>query len=146
MNRNQPFFTPAPTKPSASGPGDRIASSGDIAIYFREDCRPLADSLQLEMVVAQYDLRLRDTATAQGIAVGDAVSAGVIVELEGHGDELSHAIPRGLAPRGPGERSARSAAAAERLTDRGVGPRETFADVGEAEPTAGWRDRRKAHP
>src|SRR4051795_7927168 len=145
MNRNNPIRHAAATKPSASGPGNRIASSGDIAIYFREDCRTLADSLQLEMVVAQYDLRLRDTATAQGIAVGDAVSAGVIVELEGHGDELSHAILRGLAHLGTGERSARSAAAAERLTDRGVGLPETFADVGEAEPIAAWRDRRKAH-
>src|SRR3954464_7309596 len=120
MNRHSPF-TPAPTKPSASGPGDRIASSGDIAIYFREDCRPLADSLQLEMVVAQYDLRLRDTATAQGVPVGDAVSAGVIVELEQHCDELSHAILRALAHLGTGERATRSAAAAERLADRGIG-------------------------
>ena len=146
MNRIEPFFTPAPTKPSASGPGDRIASSGDIAIYFREDCRTLADSLQLEMVVAQYDLRLRDTATTQGIPVGDAVSAGVVAELESHGDELSHAILRGLAHLGTGERGPRSAAAAERLAERGIGLPETFADVGAAEPIAAWRDRRKADP
>jgi hypothetical protein len=145
MNRHRPF-TSAPTKPSASGPGDRIASSGDIAIYFREDCRTLADSLQLEMVVAQYDVRLRDTATAEGIPVGDAVSAGVIAELEGHGDELSHAILRGLAHLGTGERSARSAIAAERLAERGVELPETFADVAAAEPIGAWRDRRKAHP
>jgi hypothetical protein len=145
MNRNSPF-TSAPTKPSASGPGDRIASSGDVAIYFREDCRTLADSLQLEMVVAQYDLRLRDTATAQGIPVGDAISAGVIAELEGHCDELSHAILRGLAALGTGERGPRSAAAAERLAERGVGLPETFADVAAAEPTGAWRDTDKACP
>jgi hypothetical protein len=146
MNRHIPFTHAPATKPSASGPGDRIASSGDVAIYFREDCRTLADSLQLEMVVAQYDLRLRDTATAEGIPVGDAMSAGVIAELEGHGDELSHAILRGLAHLGTGERSARSAAAAERLAERGIGLPETFADVGSAEPIGAWRDRRKAYP
>ena len=74
MNRNNPIRQAAATKPSASGPGDRIADSGDIAIYLREDCRPLADSLQLEMVVAQYDLRLRDVESPQGIPVGDAAS------------------------------------------------------------------------
>ena len=146
MNRNQPILKAAATKPSASGPGDRIASSGDIAIYFREDCRTLADSLQLEMVVAQYDLRLRDVTSAQGIPISDAASAGVIAELESHGDELSHAILRALAHLGTGERAPRSAAAAERLAARGVGLPETFADVGSAEPVGAWRDRRKGYP
>jgi hypothetical protein len=146
MNRNNPIRPAAATKPSASGPGDRIAGSGDIAIYFREDCRTLADSLQLEMVAAQYDLRLRETETPEGIPVGDAVSAGVIVQLEGHGDELSHAVLRALAHVGTGERAERSAQAAERLADRGVELPDTFADVGQARATAAWRDRRKAHP
>jgi hypothetical protein len=146
MNRNNPIRKAAATKPSASGPGDRIASSGDIAIYFREDCRPLADSLQLEMVVAQYDLRLRDVASAQGIPVGDAASAGVVAELEAHGDELSLAILRGLAHLGTGERGTRSADAAERIAARGVGLPETFTDVGEARATGAWRDTRKAYP
>src|SRR3989442_12051360 len=28
-----------PTRTSASGPGERVASTRDVAIYFREDCR-----------------------------------------------------------------------------------------------------------
>src|SRR4051794_16591175 len=145
MNRTNPIRHAAATKPSASGPGDRISHAGDIAIYFREDCRTVADSLQLEMVVAQYDVRLRDTMTAQGIPVGNAVSAGVIAELEQHCDELSHAIPRALAHLGTGERASRSTAAAERLADRGVGLPETFADVGAAEAIGAWRDTRDGY-
>jgi hypothetical protein len=146
MNRNSPIRKAAATKLSASGPGDRISHSGDVAIYFREDCRTLADSLQLEMVVAQYDLRLRDVESPQGIPVGDAVSAGVIAEVESHGDELSHAILRGLAYLGTEERATLSAVAADSLADRGVGLPETFADVGEARALGAWRDTRKAYP
>ena len=62
-----------------------------MAIYFREDCRTLRDSLQLEMVVAQYCLQIRDVRTTAGVPVGDAVGVGVVAELEGHGDPLSHA-------------------------------------------------------
>jgi hypothetical protein len=146
MNRNQPIIKAGATKLSASGPGDRIAHSGDIAIYFREDCRTLADSLQLEMVVAQYDLRLRDIATPQGIPIGDAASASVIAELERHGDELSHAILRALADLGTGERGTRSAEAAERLAERSIELPDTFADVGATRALGAWRDTRDAYP
>lgn len=61
-----PIRKASPTRKSASGPGDRVASARDVAIYFREDCRTLCDSLQLEMVVAQYCLRIRDVVTTAG--------------------------------------------------------------------------------
>src|SRR5204863_1848057 len=93
--RRSPIRKALPTRESASGPSDRIASSRDVAIYFREDCRTLQDSLQLEMVVAQYLLRIRDVRSSAGVPVGDAVGAGIVAELEGHGDPLSHAILRG---------------------------------------------------
>jgi hypothetical protein len=32
-----------PERMSSSGPDDRVASSGDVAIFFREDCRTLRD-------------------------------------------------------------------------------------------------------
>src|SRR4051794_856821 len=52
-DRRAPFRKATPTRQSAAGPGDRIANATAVAGYFREDCRPLSDSLQLEMVVAQ---------------------------------------------------------------------------------------------
>src|SRR4051794_35982424 len=101
-----------PTRESASGPADRICSAHDIAIFFREDSRTLRDSLQLEMVVAQYDLRMRGVLTPEGVPVGDATGAAVIAHLEEHADPLSHAILRGLAHVGTGEVAKRSAHAA----------------------------------
>src|SRR4051794_28028318 len=118
---------------------ERIASASEVAGFFREDCRTLRDSLQLEMVVAQYLLRMRDVLTPQGMPVGDAVSAGVTAELEGHGDPLSHAILRGLAYLGTGETAKRSGEAVARLSERGVGLLHKFADVGQARPLGGWR-------
>src|SRR4051794_25145335 len=100
--RQSPIRKATPTRQSSSGP-DHIASTRDVAIYFREDCRTLRDSLQLEMVAAQYLIRMRDVQTSQGVPVGDAATAGVLAELEGHGDPLSHAILRGLAYLGAGE-------------------------------------------
>ena len=146
MDSHHPIQKAPATKPSASGPGARIANSRDVAIYFREDCRTLADSLQLEMVAAQYDLQMRDAASGQGVPVGDAISAGVIAELESEGDELSHAILRALADLGTGQRGTRSAEAAGRLAERGVGLPATFADVACARPTGAWRDTRGGYP
>ena len=128
-----------PTRTSASGPGERVASTRDVAIYFREDCRTLRDSLQLEMVVAQYCLQIRDVRTTAGVPVGDAVGVGVVAELEGHGDPLSHAILHGVAHVGAGEMAKRSAAAAARLGERGIGLPEEFADVGQATALGAWR-------
>ena len=110
-----------------------------MAIYFREDCRTLRDSLQLEMVVAQYCLQIRDVRTTAGVPGGDAVGVGVVAELEGHGDPLSHAILHGLAHVGAGEMAKRSAAAAARLGERGIGLPEEFADVGQATALGAWR-------
>jgi hypothetical protein len=124
---------------SASGPGDRVVSTRDVAVYFRADCRPLSDSLQLEMVVAQYCLRMADVVTTAGPAAGDVVGPEVVAELEGHGDSLSHAILRGLAHLEPGETGVRAAESAARLEDRAVGLPERFADVGNASPVGVWR-------
>ena len=124
---------------SASGPGDRVASTRDIAIYFREDCRPLRDSLQLEMVVAQYCVQIRDVRSTSGVPVGDSVGAGVIAELEGHGDPLSNAILRGIADIGAGDVAKRAADAAARLAERTVGVPTEFADVGKARALGAWR-------
>jgi hypothetical protein len=112
-----------------------------VAIYFREDCRTLRDSLQLEMVVAQYCLQIRDVLTTAGVRVGDAVGAGVVAELEGHGDPLSHAILRGVAHLGHGETAARSAEAVARLTERGIGLPQPFAEVGKSRAVGAWRTR-----
>jgi hypothetical protein len=129
----------ARTKKSASGP-DHVASARDVAIYFREDCRTLRDSLQLEMVVAQYDIRMAEVETPQGIPVGDAVSAGVVAELERHRDPLSHVILRGLEYLGRGATAERSAEAAARLSEAGVELPGKFSDVGCARPVAAWRE------
>src|SRR4051812_3871747 len=75
-------------------PGDPITAASEVARYFREDCRPLRDSLQLEMVAAQYWLRMRDAVSREGVPVGEAIGAGVVAALERHGDPLSHAILR----------------------------------------------------
>lgn len=143
--RPSPIRQATATRPSASGPGDRIASARDIAIYFREDCRTLRDSLQVEMVVAQYHLQLRSVRSSQGVPVGDAATAGVIAELEGHGDPLSHAILRGLAHLATGDAVARAAEAAARLEERGVGLPAEFEDVTQASATAAWRATEGAH-
>src|SRR3954454_19162525 len=95
-DRRNPIRTARPTRQRASGPGDRITSAQEVAGFFCDDCRHLRDSLQLEMVVAQYLLRFRDTLTPEGVAVGDAVTAGAIGELERQADPLAHAILRGI--------------------------------------------------
>jgi hypothetical protein len=111
-----------------------------VANFFREDCRGLRDSLQLEMVVAQYLLRMRDVLSPDGVPVGDAVSAGVIAELERNRDPLSHSILRGLAYVGTGDTAKRSADAAARLAESGIGLHAAFADVAEARPLGAWRE------
>jgi hypothetical protein len=110
-----------------------------VAIYLREDCRALRDSLQLEMVVAQYCLRIRDVVSTAGVPAGDVVGAGVVAELEREGDPLSHAILRAMAHLGVGETAKRSAEAVERLTERAIGGSRQFADVGKARALAAWR-------
>jgi hypothetical protein len=134
-----PVRRAAATRPSASGPHDRIVSARDIATYFHEDCRPLRDSLQVEMVAAQYHLRLREVQTSQGVPVGDAASAGVVAELEGYGDPLSHAVLRAFAHVATGEVAERAAEAAARLDERGVELPRKFADVADARVTGAWR-------
>jgi len=130
---------------SASGPGERTASARDVAIYLREDCRTLQDSLQLEMVVAQYCLRIRDVLSTTDIPVGDVVGAGVVATLEYEGDALSHAILRGLAHLAVGRTAERSAESAAVLDQRGVGLPEEFADVGKATAAGAWRTDAGAH-
>jgi hypothetical protein len=110
-----------------------------VAFHFREDCRALRDSLQLEMVVAQYHLRMRDVLTPEGVPVGAALSAGVIGELERHCDPLSHAILRGLAHLGTGDAAKRSADAVARLAEHDVGLPLAFADVAGARALGAWR-------
>ena len=124
---------------SASGPGDRIASTRDVAIYFREDCRTLRDSLQLEMVVAQYWPRIRDVVSTAGLPVGESVGTGVVAELEGMGDELSHAILLVLAKLSGGVTATRAAEAAARLGERETGLPPQFEDAGKASPRGAWR-------
>jgi hypothetical protein len=118
-----------------------VASARDVAIYFREDCRALRDSLQLEMVVAQYCVQIRDVLTTAGMPGGEVVGAGVVAELEGQGDPLSHAILRGVAHLGLGETAARSAEAAARLTERAIGLPQQFAGVGKSRAVGAWRTR-----
>jgi hypothetical protein len=120
--------------------GDRIASPREVANFFQDDCRTLRDSLQLEMVVAQYDVRMRDVLSPEGIPLGDVVPAGVIAALERKGDPLCHAILRGLQYLGTGVAAQRSADAVARLSERGVGLPARFADVGEARAVGAWRD------
>ncbi|MFL5781314.1 MAG: hypothetical protein ACJ760_08375 [Thermoleophilaceae bacterium] len=112
-----------------------------MAIFFREDCRTLRDSLQLEMVAAQYWLRIRDVVTTAGVPVAEAVGAGVVQELEREGDPLSHAILRAFAQLAVGDTATRSANAVARLAERGVDLPPHFGDVGEAAPTGAWRAR-----
>jgi hypothetical protein len=116
-----------------------IASAREVATYFREDCRALRDSLQLEMVVAEYHVRMQGVLTPERVPVGDAASAGVIAELERHGDPLSHAILRGLDYLGTGETARRSAAAVARLAERRVELPREFADVADPRPLGAWR-------
>ena len=105
----------------------------------------LDDALQLEMVVAQYCLRIRDVVTRAGMPVGGAVGFGVVAELEGHGDALSHAILRGLVELGMGELAERAAEAASRLAERVVGLPQQFADVAKATAMGAWRTSAGAH-
>jgi hypothetical protein len=144
--QNGPIRKAQPTRRSASGPGDRIVSARDAAIYLREDCRDLDDSLTLEMVVAQYVLQLRAVRTSAGVPVGDIAGSGVIAELEGHGDELSHAILRAVGQLAADEIAVRAADAAARLTERGVGLPRKFGDVAAVAPLGAWRTSEGAHP
>lgn len=139
LDRRQPVRKARPTRQSASGPGGRVASARDVAIYLRDDCRTLRDSLQLEMVVAQYCLRIRDLVTTGGVPIGDVVGVGVVAELEREGDALSHAIMRAIAHLAAGETADRSAEAATRLTQRITGLPQQFADVGKARALSAWR-------
>jgi hypothetical protein len=125
--------------------GHSVASARDVADYFREDCRALRDSLQLEMVVAQYHLRMRGVVSREGVPVGDAASAGVVAELERHGDPLSHVILRGLADLGTGATATRSAEAVARFAGRGVGVTAKFADVAGARAVGAWRASEGGH-
>jgi hypothetical protein len=138
-DRHSPIRKAASTRQSSSGPGDKIASARDVAFHFREDCRALRDSLQLEMVIAQYHLRMRDVLSPEGVPAGDAISAGVIAALERGGDRLSHAILRGLAHLGTGDTAKRSADAVARLAEHGIGLPLTFADVAGARAVGAWR-------
>jgi hypothetical protein len=144
-DRRAPIRKATATRQSASGPGDRVASARDVAIYFREDCRTLRDSLQIEMVVAQYLLQMRDVRSPEGVPVGDAVGAGVVAELERHGDPLSHAILRGVAHLAGGETAKRAADAVARLSEAGIGLPREFADVAEARAGAAWRTSAGGH-
>lgn len=139
--RRTPVRRAVATRQSASGPGDRVCNARDVATYFREDCRTLRDSLQLEMVVAQYVLRMHEVTSPEGIPVGDAVSAGVVTALEDHGDPLAHAILRGLAYLGVGEASDRSADAVARLSECGVKLPGKFRDVTQSYASGAWRER-----
>src|SRR4051794_198176 len=114
MSQQPQVLHARPTRQSASGPGDRVASPRDVARFFRDDCRTLHDSLQLEMVVAQYILRMCEVETPEGVPIGDATCAGVIADLERHGDPLSHSILRALAYLGSGDVATRAADAAAR--------------------------------
>jgi hypothetical protein len=118
----------------------RISHAGEVAGFFRKDCKPLRDSLQLEMVAAQYQLQMDGTCSPEGIPVGAAVCAGVVAELESHGDALSHAILKALAYLGTGDTALRSADAAARLGESGVGLPPKFADVTQARAGGAWRD------
>jgi hypothetical protein len=129
----------APTIQSASGPGDRISHATEVAGFFRKDCRPLRDSLQLEMVAAQYQLRMDGVCSPEGIPVGQAVCAGVVAALEREGDALSHAILRALAYLGTGDTATRSADAVARLAEREIGLPPKFADVTKARAGGAWR-------
>src|SRR5689334_11177539 len=111
----------------------------EVATCFREDCRTLRDSLQLEMVAAQYCLRMRDAVSQEDVPVGDAVSAGVVSALEHDGDPLAHAVLRALAHVGTGEAARRSAHAVARLAASGIGLPDPFGDVGEARAAGAWR-------
>src|SRR3954471_14832337 len=117
----------------------RIASAREVAQLFRGDCRALHDSLQLEMVVAQYLLRLRDARTAQGVPIGDAIAAGVVDALARQPDRLSHAILRGISHLGTGDSAERGAAAAAELARGGVELPPQFARVGKGRGTGAWR-------
>ena len=139
-DRQSPIRKADASRQGAAGPDDRAASVGDVATFLREDCRALRDSLQLEMVVAQYYLHMRDSRTPEGVRVGDAISAGVVAELERNGDPLSHAVLRGIAHLGNGETAKASAHAVARLAGDGVELPPAFADVGEALPVGAWRD------
>jgi hypothetical protein len=127
------------TQPRPYEPRERIASAREVTDYLRDDCRPLRDSLQLEMAIAQYCVRLRQVLSPEGVPVGDAVRAGVVAELERHADPLSHAILRGFSHLGTDVIATMSADAAARLADAGVGLASAFADVGEARAAGAWR-------
>src|SRR3954447_417317 len=118
----------------------QVSHAGDVAGYFRKDCKPLRDSLQLEMVAAQYQLQMDGVCSPEGIPVGEAVCAGVVAELEAQGDALSHAILRALAHLGTADTAQRSADAVARLAERGVGLPPKFADVAQARAGGAWRD------
>src|SRR4051794_1904384 len=142
MSQQPQVLHARPTRQSASGPGDRIASARDVARFLHDDCRPLRDSLQLEMVVAQYLVRMRDASSPEGVPVGDATTAAALADLERHADPLSHAIMRAVAYLGTDETGQRGADAVARLGERGVGIPRAFADVAEAHAVGAWRDTR----
>lgn len=136
VDRRSPVRKAHPTRRSASGHGDRIASAADVAGFLREDCRALRDSLQLEMVAAQYYLRMRAARSAQGVPIGEAVSAGVLAELARRGDPLSRAILRAFDYLGAGHPSTDAA---------GAGLLARFADAGTAYATRAWRATEGGH-
>jgi hypothetical protein len=135
-----PIQRATPSRQSASGPDDRIASAESIASWFLDDCRGLDDALQLEMVVAQYLVRMRDTRTPQGVPVGDALTASVIADLEERRQPFAHVLLRALAHLATGDAATRAADAVARLAEQGVGLSKRFADVATARPLGAWRE------
>jgi hypothetical protein len=115
-----------------------VANASEIAEFLREDTRLLQRTMQLDLVVAQYLIRVRDAVTAEAVPVGPAPLLGLIEGLERAGDGLSRAILATIAELAVGEPAAKSREAAERLAARGLQPPGRFRAVGSAQALDAW--------
>jgi hypothetical protein len=123
--------------PGPDGPVP-VANAAEIAEFLRDDTRPLGRTIQLELVVAQYLIRLRDAVTPDAVPIGPAPLLGLIEELDRAGDGLSRAILETVAELTDGEPASKSREAAGRLAARGLQYPARFRAVGSARALEAW--------
>jgi hypothetical protein len=99
------------SKPGLDGGPVPVANATEVAGFLREDTHLLHRTMQLDLVVAQYLVRLRDAVTAKGVPLGGVPLLELIVDLEEYADGLSASAAfstrRGSEPSGRPGRSRR---------------------------------------
>jgi hypothetical protein len=115
-----------------------VACATEIAAFLRDDTRQLGRTMQLELVVAQYLVRLRDAVTPAGEPLGPRPVLPLVEDIEAYGDGLSRAILATIADLADGDVAVAAADGAARLAERGLQYPARFRAVGSARALEAW--------